>query len=151
MSSKEKFRLTSMIFGILSLVTMFFGLGLPFAAVGLIMALLSKDAEPMQGYAVAGFITSLIGLIISLLITVSAFYAVFSGAFDHLFDNIFEGFEDLYDETYDEYDDLFNDYFDGYDGYYYDNGHHYDIEHDPYGLYSDDMIAYAASDCVFYI
>lgn len=132
-----------MIFGILSLVMMFFGLGLPFAAMGLITALLSKDEEPMQGYATAGFIMSLIGLVISILMTISSFYMIRSGAFDSILEQINENYEDLYGEPYDDiYDDYFEDYYE-----YYGNGHnHYDVENDPYGLYSDDAVAYAGAD-----
>ena len=101
-----------MIFGILSLVFMFFGLGLPFAAVGLIMAMLSTDAEPIQGYASAGFIMSLIALVISILMTISSFYMIYSGALDPILNQFYEEYEDLYGEPYDE---LYNDYLNNYD------------------------------------
>ena len=143
--SKEKFRLTSMIFGILSLVMLFLGLGLPFAAMGLITALLSKDEEPIQGYAAAGFITSLIALIISVLMAISSYYMLYSGAFDSILDQVYEEYEDLYGEPYEDmYNDLYNEYL---DDYYINGQHHYGYDSDPYGLYSDDMVAYLDNDC----
>lgn len=131
MESKEKLRLTSMVFGIISLPMIFFGMAVPFAALGIITAFLSKDAEPMQGRAIPGFVMSLIGLIIGGIVMIFAFYIVYSGTLNDLlrqyypeYYSIFYGSENesQYNET-NAYSDLLAQIDNGSDPLYVSEEH----------------------------
>lgn len=85
MNSQEKLQFASLILGITSLAFLLFGLSLPLGALGLILALLSRgNGEPIQGRAVAGMITSLIGLVFGAVILIATIYMIHTGVYDEL-------------------------------------------------------------------
>lgn len=83
-----------MVLGIMSLVLLFIGLSIPVAAMGIILALLSRDAEKMSGRAVVGLATSLVALAIGLISTIFSFYIIFShGSFEQYLKEIYSQYQ----------------------------------------------------------
>lgn len=100
MRSKIKFGTASMMLGIFSITTLFFGISVILGALGIIFAMLSRDEEPLQGRAIAGFVTSIIGLTLGFIILL--FISYFLSLYD-----IQEIFEDYYDIFYEEYNEQY--------------------------------------------
>lgn len=75
--SKNPMATAAVVFGILSLVTCFIiYLSLPFGALAVIFALLSRVEKPMRQKARRGMICGICGMIATIILTVSAFYTV---------------------------------------------------------------------------
>lgn len=71
----------SMVLGILSLCTCFiFYLSLPFGALAILLAILSRIERNMSGKGKAGIICGLCGIIVSIAVTVSSVYFVLTDA-----------------------------------------------------------------------
>ena len=96
MTAQQNMATISFILGILSLIMLLFGFGLPAAALGLITAHLSKGSGPMLPKAKSGFIMSLIGLIISLVIIASSIIMIRTGALQDAYDQMREMVETTY-------------------------------------------------------
>jgi len=96
MNAQQNMATFSFLLGILSLIMLLFGLGLPAGALGLIVALLSRGKDAFLPKAKIGFILSLIGLIISLVITVSSVILIRSGALQNSYEQMKEMIETNY-------------------------------------------------------
>lgn len=79
MRAQQNMSNISFFMGMASLVLLFFGFAIPFAALGLILSLLSRGAGKMLPRAKTGFVMSVIGLAIGLAITISSVYLIRSG------------------------------------------------------------------------
>ena len=90
MDSKEKLKLASLIAGIFSLIFLFFGFALPLGALGVLFALLSRDAEKPEGRALTGLVISLLGLIIGAVSTISSVYLLSSGTYEKMLEELNE-------------------------------------------------------------
>ena len=106
--------LFSFVMGILSLVFLMFGFALPFAALGLILAILSRTEGAMLPRARAGLIMSVIGLAAGLVITITSAYLISSGALEETYREMTEMFEnngdsDEYDRVLEELREMFAD------------------------------------------
>lgn len=74
---KNPMATAALVFGILSLVTCFIiYLSLPFGALAVIFALLSRTERPIRKKARRGLICGICGMIATVVLTVSAFYTV---------------------------------------------------------------------------
>ena len=72
----------SLALGIVGLITMIFGIGFAPAALGIILALLSRGKGKMSGMAVAGLVLSVIALVLTILILIYVAVLLLSGAMD---------------------------------------------------------------------
>ena len=98
----------SFVLGILSLIMLLFGLGLPAGALGLVLALLSRGGGSFLPRAKTGLILSAIGLAVSLIITLSSIVMIRSGALQETFDEMRNVLETTYEG--DEADELIQEF-----------------------------------------
>ncbi len=94
--------------GIISLVMLIFGFSLPFAAMGIILSLLSREGEKPDPAARSGFIMSLIALIIGLVITASSIFIMRSGVLEDTLFSMRNNLEETYGE--DQADDIMDQF-----------------------------------------
>ena len=111
-NARQNMAMFSFILGILSLIFLLFGFSMPLAALGIILALLSRGGEAMAPRARSGLILSALGLVIGIAITVSSIVMLRSGAFQDAFDEMRKTLEMTYseeeaDEVLEQLDELF--------------------------------------------
>lgn len=110
MNAQRSMAAFSFILGITSIVMLLFGFSLPLAALGLIVALLSRGGESLLPRAKAGLIMSLIGLIIGVVSIVFSLFLIRSGALNDTYDEMREIIETTYsEEEADELIEQFNE------------------------------------------
>lgn len=113
-NAQRNMALFSLVLGVLSLIMILFGFSLPFAALGLILALLSRGGGGLLPRAKAGLAVSVIGLILGLVITITSVWMIRSGALDQLYKDMRNTIENTYngeeaDELLEQFDEMFGD------------------------------------------
>lgn len=105
----------SLILGILSLISsLFFYVSIPFGAMGVLFALLSKGKEKRtSGRARAGLLVSATGLLLSLILTVVIFFSARDLMATPEFQQILEEYMEYYygDEESEDIDDFLDEFF----------------------------------------
>lgn len=111
-NTNNGFSLASLILGITSIVFICCG-GFVFGSLGIVLAILSREAGPMTSQAKVGLGLSISGLTISLLLVPIAIFSYIPGS---SFSNDFQrGFLEEFDRSYNEtYDDIWGDFDDDY-------------------------------------
>lgn len=112
---KNNFAMAALIVGICSLFLLItFILPLPLGALGILFVILSKrKGEKLAGTAIAGLITSVMGMLLGLVLTVSVGVATFQMLQPENRDLLNRQFEKIYGIDFDEYmDRLYGDSFD---------------------------------------
>jgi len=100
----------SLICGIISLCCCFCPVITPIAAIaGIITAICSKRNQPMKGMAIAGLVTSIIGLVIAVIFIVYLFYIGSMMSNPEFLRSFFQQLESMDPDTYNLYKDMIKD------------------------------------------
>ncbi|WP_394522360.1 hypothetical protein [Lacrimispora sp. JR3] len=81
-SSQSNMALASLVMGIIGIVTSCCYGGFIFGSLGIIFALLSKTEDRFEGYAMAGLITSVIGIVLAVLLGIVFLILVAAGEYN---------------------------------------------------------------------
>ena len=96
----------SLVIGIMSLIAIFFGMSLPLGALGIVLAILSRGAGKLEKSAIAGLITSIIGLVVGLCVIIFIFALMSGNTLEQLINRIYTQYESTEDsESYDSLKD----------------------------------------------
>ena len=102
-TTSNRFAIASIVCGILSLIACCMGiLSVPFGALGIIFAILSKrKGQSMSGMSTVGIWLSCVGMALGILFTIYSFYIVFNNP--AMWEEVNRIFESIYGMSIEEY------------------------------------------------